>query len=264
MLSIVIALILGIATAMVTARDLGQVWGVVCGIGIMFVVQLVIGLWVRRRVNRVNQTIQLRMQETQQKINRKLQQFQQRPTGNLRLAQQQLEHEQENGIRQALEATTAMERYYKWNLMLRKQVDTMRMILYFQLRDFAKVDELLGRCLLLDPRSIAIKLTRMYRNNDPGLDRFFAKKSKGLKAGAAVLPYSTYAWMLVKQGREQEALAVLVEARKRTDHPVVRENYERLANGKAKHFSNAGLGDEWYSLYLEEPKVKPQRMAPRF
>ena len=32
-----------------------------------------------------------------------------------------------------------------------------------------------------------------------------------------------------------------------------------LANGKAKQFSNSGFGDMWYALYLEEPKVKPQR-----
>ena len=33
-------------------------------------------------------------------------------------------------------------------------------------------------------------------------------------------------------------------------------------NGKEKQFSNAGFGDIWYALYLEEPKVKPQRQRP--
>ena len=37
----------------------------------------------------------------------------------------------------------------------------------------------------------------------------------------------------------------------------------KLANQKYKHFSNAGFGDLWYSLYLEEPKVKMQRQQQR-
>lgn len=41
---------------------------------------------------------------------------------------------------------------------------------------------------------------------------------------------------------------------------MLKENYERLVNGKFKQFSNSGLGDAWYALYLEEPKIKPQRV----
>jgi hypothetical protein len=37
------------------------------------------------------------------------------------------------------------------------------------------------------------------------------------------------------------------------------ENFERLANGKVKQFSNSGFGDAWYALGLEEMKVKAQR-----
>jgi len=54
-----------------------------------------------------------------------------------------------------------------------------------------------------------------------------------------------------------------VEAKKVTDHPAVVENWDRLVNGKVKHFSNAALGDSWYSLYLETPKIKQQRVQQR-
>jgi hypothetical protein len=30
-------------------------------------------------------------------------------------------------------------------------------------------------------------------------------------------------------------------------------------NNRVAHFNNSGLGDQWYSLLLEEPKVKMQR-----
>ena len=32
-----------------------------------------------------------------------------------------------------------------------------------------------------------------------------------------------------------------------------------LANNRVAHFSNAGLGEQWYALMLEEPKVRQQR-----
>jgi hypothetical protein len=35
-----------------------------------------------------------------------------------------------------------------------------------------------------------------------------------------------------------------------------------LANNRVGHFSNAGMGDEWYALHLEQPKVKMQRQRP--
>ena len=30
-------------------------------------------------------------------------------------------------------------------------------------------------------------------------------------------------------------------------------------NNRPAHFSNSGLGDAWYALHLEEPKVRMQR-----
>ena len=30
-------------------------------------------------------------------------------------------------------------------------------------------------------------------------------------------------------------------------------------NNKVAHFNNSGIGDQWYSLFLEEPKIKTQR-----
>ena len=58
---------------------------------------------------------------------------------------------------------------------------------------------------------------------------------------------------------EQAARAALTAAKNKSDHPVLLENHEKLVNGKAKQFSNAGFGDMWYALFLEEPKMKPQR-----
>jgi hypothetical protein len=41
-------------------------------------------------------------------------------------------------------------------------------------------------------------------------------------------------------------------------------NCEHLANNRITQFSNAGLGEQWYSLFLEEPKVRTQRQRQQW
>ena len=104
----------------------------------------------------------------------------------------------------------------------------------------------------------------MYQLNDENLEKFYQKRCRKFKGEDAAFLASVFAWMMVKRGNNEKALETLVNARKTTDNQVVMENWERLVNGKAKHYSNAGLGDLWYSLYLEEPKLKPQKVVPRW
>jgi hypothetical protein len=55
---------------------------------------------------------------------------------------------------------------------------------------------------------------------------------------------------------------VLIEACEKMENETIKRNREHLANNRVGHFSNAGLGDQWYALHLEEPKVKMQRQSP--
>jgi hypothetical protein len=144
-----------------------------------------------------------------------------------------------------------------------KQINAMKVQLYFQLREFGKVDELLKKALLLDARTRLIKLVRMYKKEDPALDKFFQRKFVRLKGDDGAFAACVYAWMKVRQEKYDDAVAVLVRAKKLSDNAVLLENHERLVNKKYKHFTNAGFGDQWYSLYLEEPKVKMQRQQQR-
>jgi hypothetical protein len=259
--SIIISLIVGAVIGAITQRDLGTGWGIFCAVGAMLISQIVIGLLIRRKVGKLNLQLQQIMQAAQAKINRQMQQYQMRPPGNMRLAQQNLEKLQSDAVRRTLEATREFEPWYKWNMMLKKQINTMKMQLHFQLKEFGKVDELLPKCFLLDPRSLAIKLVRLYKNNDASIDKFYDRKCKKLKGEDAALVALTYAWIKLRQDEPQKAVAALVAARKLSDNQTLIENCDRLVNGKYKHFNNAGLGDLWYSLYLEEPKIKPQRQV---
>ena len=62
------------------------------------------------------------------------------------------------------------------------------------------------------------------------------------------------------------ALLVLLSGcagKKKTDDPVLAQNWEHLANKRLNRFSNAGLGDMWYALGLETPApVRQQQQMP--
>lgn len=237
----------------------GLAWEICCGLAGFFLAQLAVGLIMRGAVKRRQDRIQSIMQTAQQKINKQINLFQLRPPSGMKSAQQTLEKIQHDAVREALAEAESFKPLYKWNLMLKRQIAAMQGQLYFQLREFKKADEYLESAILQDPQSIAIRLTRLYRNEDPRLDKFYHAKSRRAKGEAAAFLASVYAWIKLKQGDEKAALAALVEAKKESDHPVLLDNYTKLANGKAKQFSNSGFGDMWYALYLEEPKVKPQR-----
>ena len=260
MLTLIIALLVGGACGYGAAAEWNWGWGIGCGILGFLLAQLVIGLILRGAIRNRQDRIQKILQDAQQKINKQLNLFQIRPPSSQKAAQQILEKIQSDAARKALEATDAFKPLYIWNLMLKKQIAAMRMQLYYQLREFKKVDECLQTALVIDPQSVAIGLARMYRNEDAGLDKFYAAKARRVRDEGAAFVASVYAWIKLKQGDETAAREALVAAKKKSDHPVLLANLDKMLNGKAKQFSNAGFGDIWYALFLEEPpRPKQQR-----
>ncbi len=260
MLTLLIALLTGCGLGFWAHSEAwGWGWVLVCAMCGFFLAQLVAGLVLRRAVKRRQDRIQQIMQTAQNKINRQINLFQIRPPAGMRAAQQMLEKLQQDAARAALAETDSFNSLYKWNFMLKRQIAAMRAQLFFQLKEFKQADACLEYAMLADPQSIALRLTRMYRRNDPRLDKFYRAKCRRAKGESGAFLASVYAWIKLRQGDEKAALEALVAAKKNSDHPVLLDNYEKLVNGKAKSFSNAGFGDMWYALYLEEPKVKPQR-----
>ena len=87
------------------------------------------------------------MVTTQNKINRQINIMQYRQMGNPKSAQQRLTQEQNSALRKCLEITERANKYFIWNVMLKKQIVSMRMMLYFQMKEFKKVDELLPKAI---------------------------------------------------------------------------------------------------------------------
>lgn len=265
MLTMILAVALGVLAAWGSGFALdNRAWGILIGIGCFVVVQAGAGLFIRRKVGKVNAAIQTEMQATQAKLQRKLSQLQSRPGASQKMLQNILEKDQNAAVHHALEMLDSLNKYDLWSPFLKRQINTMRMMFHYQIREFDAVDRLMPKCFFMDPASCAMKLARMYRKNDPGLDKFARRKLKTARGDAGALLYALYSWILVKRGATGEALKVLNDSRRRCDHEVLRANWERLANDKVKNFSNSGFGEMWYMLYLEEPKIKTQRVRPQF
>ena len=266
MISLFIAVVTGIGTffTLENTTELHVVWNSIFALLAIIIIQLLFGLFFRKKVNSITDAIQNVIVEGQNKVQRKANMFQQRPAGGIKHMQKLLEKDQHASLRKALDLTDRLEPWYKWSLLLKKQVSTMRMQFCYQLGEFDKVDALMSQCIFLEPITVAMKMARQYKNDDPKLEKTFKAKIRKFKGDRGVILYAVYTWVLVKRGEIDKAYELLTTAKAKTDNEVLVKNWEHLANGKAKSFSNANLGDEWYSLRLENPKIPKQKMQKRF
>ena len=266
MLTLLFGLLTGCAVyfAMTMYTQLGRASAIVSAVLSMFVFQLLVMLLLRRISSKINAKLQTIMQETSARLQSMQAQFMRRPA-NQKIMMQLLEKEQNAGLRRLIEALDLYKPLYPWNLLMKKQVNTMRMIFLFQLKRFDEADALMNKCVFFDAQSVCVKMARMYKRNEPAeaIDKFFRKKASKFKGENAVLPRSLYAWILVKQERIDDAVKVLADGKVKTaENEVITRNWDLLVNGKVKHFSNSGLGEAWYALMLEEPKIQKIRQQP--
>ena len=224
--------------------------------------QVGVGFLLRKKMQSVMTEIQGIMGGAQKRIQAKMTQWQHRPPSGPRQAQTEVEHEQQVAVNQALAVVEKLTPYYKWIPLLSRQADTMRMQFYWQLKQFDKVDRLMPRAMMADPMLMCVKLARTYMKGAPvaELTSLFKKFSAKVRYGQGELLYGMYAWMLVQKNDLDGALKVLVASDSKMESAVLKKNRDLLANNRANQFSLSGLGDSWYAMFLEEPKVKQQRV----
>lgn len=262
MLSVIIALTgaAGIYYLSLNQLEMGQVLSIIFATvgGILF--QVGLGFYFKKKIDSVNKSIQQIMLEGQKKLNRKAGRLQQKPVGGAKTMQKLLEKEQNAFLAEAVDATSALEPYCKWSMLLKKQINTMRMQFNYQMKNYKKVDELLPGCMFFEPMTVAMKMARDYKNDHLNACAKTFKKVKKFKKDDAALIYSLYAWILLKKNKQDDAIKVLKQAKEKVDNEIIVRNWKALANKKPKKFSNAGFGDQWYALGLEEPKRKQKRV----
>jgi len=261
MWTVVLSALAGVCVALASnlAGDARWWWSVLWGLLTFAGFQAGVGWCLRRRVKRQMDALQAILAAGQKRLQQKVNQWQLRPPGSIKQAQQELERDQRQFIEQALAQTGAFARFYPWSPLLRRQVDTLRMQLHFQLKNFDEVDRLLPHCLFLEPMTAAMRMTRMYLRQEQGIEKFFEKQARRLRYGQGAILYALYAWIALQRGDVDTAHKTMIRACAKMENETIKRNRDHLANNRPRQFSNAGLGEEWYALGLEEPRIKAQR-----
>jgi hypothetical protein len=238
------------------------------GIAGLLLAHFGIGFIVRKKMTAVQGEMQEKLVNGQKQMNRKIQIFQTKPGGNIKQIQRQLEGDQRALISEALVFVDRFEPFKKWSLLMGRQIATMRMQFLYQLKKFEEVDRLLATRglfkgpLMMEPMTIAMKMARQFKNGDlAGAEKTFKRHIKWMRGNRGTLLFGLMTWIYMQQGESEKARQLLVKAKEITADQTFSHNWEMLSNNKESAFSNAGLGEEWYGLYLETPPMpKQQRM----
>lgn len=262
-------IIISLALAVVTLLALGLTgvflwfWAALTAVAVFFASNFFISKRFKTIIEAKMRAIQSILMGGQKVVQEKTQRWRYHPVGNPKQAMIEIQKAMRPFFEKAHEQLKDFKQYYNWVPLLKKQVATMDMQLYYQEKNFQMVDKLLPDCIYLEPVSIAMRMARMYVNKDPGLDKFFEKSVRKFRYGTGAIVYGLYAWIAVQNNDIDKALAVLDRAKKKMENETLARNIDLLKNNKAKQFSLAGLGEEWYALGLEEPRVKFQRQPQR-
>lgn len=253
-----------VAACMVYEVGRGETVG--AGLLVFFVVHIVISLIVRKRISKVQGTLQENMAQGQKKINHKIQRFQARPGGNVKQMQRQLEADQSALIKEALVFVDKFEPFRKWSLFMGRQIATMRLQFFYQLKEFEEVDRILATGgllkgpVMLEPMAVAMKMARQYKKDDPAaVEKSFKRHIKWFRGAKGTLLYGVMSWVYMKQNEPEKARQLLIKGKNKTGDETLARNLEMLSNNKLKHFSNAGFGEEWYGLHLDKPPTPKQQ-----
>ena len=263
MITLVIAIVVagGSFAASYCAADLGMGWSVFFGVLGFGVFQGVAGYLIQKRVKRDMEKVQRILVNGQKRLQEKMQRWQLRPPGSIQAAQKEIFEDTKVFVKEALAETETLRKYKPWVPMMEKQIATARLQLSWMIKDFKTVDQLMPKAMFLDPTMVAMKMARLYMT-DGSMDeiaKIYRKGVRRVRYNGNVLLAATMSWIQVKKGDADGAFKTLTEALKNSDNATLRQNHENLMNNRVAHFSNSGIGDQWYSLMLEEPKVRMQR-----
>lgn len=263
MITLIIAIAVGCGGFGVSyfGGDLSLGWSIFWGILSFGVFQGVFGFFVQKKVKAEMGKVQAILTAGQKKLQTKMQRWQMRPPGSIQAAQREIFEDTKLFVREALVQTDELKKFRHWVPMMEKQIATAKFQLSWMIKDFKTVDQLMPKALFLDPTMTAMKLARLYMTNADlaAMKKIYAKAAARTRYNGNVLLAATMSWIEVQKGDIDGAFKTLTEALKKSDNETLKRNHECLMNNRVGHFSNSGIGDQWYSLLLEEPKVHTQR-----
>ena len=239
----------------------GGGWSIAWGVVAFIVAQVVVGRIVQKRVKAAMDAVQGVLLDGQKRLQAKMARWQMRPPGSIQAAQAEIARDQKEFVRRALEETEVLHRFDNWVPMMRRQIATAQFQLYWMIKDFKKVDELMSKALFFDPTMNAMKLARMYMTDKPveEMAKVYEKATRRLRYNQNVLIAAAWSWILLQKKDVDGAFKALNAALLKSDNETLKTNRDHLANNRVAHFSNTALGDQWYALLLEEPRIHQQR-----
>ncbi len=260
-LAIAIAVACGGFSAAYFGADFGLGWSIFDGVLAFGVFQGVAAFLVQRRVKGDMERVQAILSAGQKKLQAKMQRWQFRPPGSVQEAQRELAADTRVFVGEALAETERLRRYRLWIPMMERQIATAQLQLNWMVKNFAAVDRLMPKAIFLDPTMAAMKIARLYMKGGDvkEMKKVYEKAVRRVKYNGNVLLAATMSWIEVQKGDADAAFKTLTEALRKSDDATLKRNHECLMNNRVGHFSNSGIGDAWYSLLLEEPKVRMQR-----
>ena len=244
----------------------GLGWSITGGILAFVVVQVVLGRIIQKRVKAAMDSVQGVLLEGQKRLQAKMARWQTRPPGSIQAAQAEIARDQKVFVREALEQTEVLHTFDNWVPMMRRQIATAQFQLYWMIKEFKKVDELMPKALFLDPTTNAMKLARMYMTDQPveEMAKVYERSTRRLRYNQNVLLAAAWSWILIQKKDVDGAFKALNAALEKSDNETLKTNRDHLANNRVAHFSNTAIGDQWYALQLEEPRIRQQRQRPQW
>lgn len=260
-LVIAIAVAFGGFSAAHYAADLGIGWSVFLGLVAFGVFQAAFGFFIQRKVKADMAKVQGILEGGQKRLQQKMQRWQMRPPGSVQAAQKEIFADTKVFVQDALAKVEELNRFRLLVPMMDRQIATAKVQLAWMIKDFKTVDALMPKVLLVDPMMTAIKIARLHMTGGDfkEIEKLYRKGVGRVRYNGNVLLAAEMSWIQVKRGDADGAFKTLTEALKKSDDATLKRNHECLMNNRVGHFSNSGLGDQWYSLLLEEPKVHVQR-----
>ena len=243
------------------AGDWGLGWSAFAGVLGFGAFQGVAGVLIQRRVKAEMEKVQAILLAGQKRLQAKTQRWQVRPPSSIAAAQKEIFEDTKVFVKEALAQTERLRRFRPWVPMMERQVATAQLQLSWMVKDFKAVDRLMPKAICLDPTMSCIKMARLYMLERPTeeIAKVYRKAVGRVRYNGNVLLAATMSWVQVRRGDADGAFKTLTDALKKSDNETLRRNHETLMNNRVAHFTNAGLGDPWYSLLLEEPRIHQQR-----
>ena len=263
MMTVILSALLGVGVGLglFFGDVLGYGWSAFFGVLAFVGGNMAAGFAIQRKVKAAMARVQDVMAAGQKRIQSKMARWQMRPPGSVQEAQAELAKDQRAIVAEALAATEPLHRFDLWVPLMKRQIATAQFQLYWMIKDFKKVDELMPRALFVDPTMTAMKIARLHMQGAPSaaIGKVYEKGVRRLRYNQNVLLAAAYSWILVRRGEVDAAFKALNRALEKSDNETLKANREQLANNRVAHFSNTALGDPWYALLLEEPKMHQPR-----